>query len=600
MKLSKLYTNKPKVFTPIEFVAGVNVVMAETHLDENQKVDVHNLGKSTLGRLIDFCFLSSRSADFFLFKHQEKFIDFVFFLEIELANGSFVTVRRNVATPTRIAFKTHINKYQDFNSLSEESWSHRDVAFENARVLLDGILGWSALGRWNYRKIVGYLLRSQSDYLDVFQLAKNSRSKHSYWKPFLAHILGFDGNLLDAMYKKGEEVDDKKEAQKILVREFGAELDDAGKIDSLLILKREEVAKKEEFLESFNFREPDRLQTEQLVDELDESISSKNTAQYRYMSDLKKIKNSLEEDKISFNPDEAERLFSDAGILFDGQIKKDFQQLIEFNLEISTERERYLVAERNEIIKALDEVSIELQDLGKRRADILSYLQGSDSFDKFRSLSKELISLKSNIEELERRAKFNRQQRDAASEIKLATGEFDELVNKVEDDRASQLTGEKDNIISNTIRFLNDIMEKVIHKDALLSVTTNSKGNLEFEATIQGIAKNKSDADKGTTYKKLLCIAFDMAILRSHLPHNFPRFVFHDGILETMEDRTKQRIIDVTRSYADDGIQSIITLVDSDLPSNHSDETPTFSDEEIILTLHDEGPDGRLFKMAEW
>ena len=574
--------------------------MAETHLDEDQKVDVHNLGKSTLGRIIDFCFLSSRSADFFLFKHEERFIDFVFFLEIELANGSFVTVRRNVATPSRIAFKIHKNKYQDFNDLQEESWSHSDIAFEKAQFLLDGILGWTALGRWNYRKIIGYLLRSQSDYLDVFQLAKSSRSKHSQWKPFLAHILGFDGNLLDAMYKKGVEVDDKEAEQKRRAREFGTESVDAGKIDSLLILKREEVARKEEFLGSFNFREPDRLQTEQLVDELDENISSKNTAQYRYMSDLKKIKNSLEEDKISFNPDEAEKLFGDAGILFGGQLKKDFQQLIEFNREISTERKGYLVAERNEIIKTLDEVSIELQELGSRRANILSYLQDSDSFDKFRSLTKELIGLKSNIEELERRAKFNRQQRDAASRIKAVTDEFEKLVNGVEDNRLQQLTDKKDSIISTTIRFLNDIMEKVISRPAVLSVSTNSNGNLNFEASIQGIANDKSDADKGTTYKKLLCIAFDMAILRSHLPHNFPRFVFHDGILEAMEDRTKQRIIDVTRSYADEGIQSIITLVDSDLPHSHSDESPTFSDEEIILTLHDEGPEGRLFKMAEW
>ena len=34
MKLSKLYTNKPTLFTPVKFVAGLNVVIAEIRLPE--------------------------------------------------------------------------------------------------------------------------------------------------------------------------------------------------------------------------------------------------------------------------------------------------------------------------------------------------------------------------------------------------------------------------------------------------------------------------------------------------------------------------------------------------------------------------------------
>ena len=52
MKLSRLYSNDPKKFTPIDFVGGLNVVLAEIRLPQNRGRDTHNLGKTTLGRAI--------------------------------------------------------------------------------------------------------------------------------------------------------------------------------------------------------------------------------------------------------------------------------------------------------------------------------------------------------------------------------------------------------------------------------------------------------------------------------------------------------------------------------------------------------------------
>src|SRR5271170_5685858 len=107
MKLSKLYSNKPDIFGPIDFVTGLNVVIAEIRLPENKDKDTHNLGKSTLGSLLDFCFLLGREKTFFIFKHFDTFKEFVFFLEIELADASFLTVRRSVEDSSKISFKKH-------------------------------------------------------------------------------------------------------------------------------------------------------------------------------------------------------------------------------------------------------------------------------------------------------------------------------------------------------------------------------------------------------------------------------------------------------------------------------------------------------------
>jgi uncharacterized protein YydD (DUF2326 family) len=79
MKLSKLYSNKPDLFEPVDFVSGLNVIFAEIRLPENRKKDTHNLGKTTLGRLLDFCFLASRDSKFSCSNTQPSFGSLCFF-----------------------------------------------------------------------------------------------------------------------------------------------------------------------------------------------------------------------------------------------------------------------------------------------------------------------------------------------------------------------------------------------------------------------------------------------------------------------------------------------------------------------------------------
>jgi uncharacterized protein YydD (DUF2326 family) len=90
--------------------------------------------------------------------------------------------------------------------------------------------------------------------------------------------------------------------------------------------------------------------------------------------------------------------------------------------------------------------------------------------------------------------------------------------------------------------------------------------------------------------------------LRAHLDDRFPRFVYHDGVFESLDDRKKENLLEVIRRYADLGIQPVITLIDSDLPArgDGDDDGLVFDESEIVLTLHDENEQGRLFRMRSW
>jgi uncharacterized protein YydD (DUF2326 family) len=91
-----------------------------------------------------------------------------------------------------------------------------------------------------------------------------------------------------------------------------------------------------------------------------------------------------------------------------------------------------------------------------------------------------------------------------------------------------------------------------------------------------------------------------MAVLRANLEKRAPRFVYHDGVFESLDDRKKLNLLAVMREYASFGLQFVITLIDSELPAPAKGDESIFADEEIVLRLHDEGPEGRLFKMAAW
>jgi uncharacterized protein YydD (DUF2326 family) len=445
---------------------------------------------------------------------------------------------------------------------------------------------------------LGYLLRSQEDFREVFQLRKFA-SKHADWKPFLAHMLGFDAKLITSHYEKEEELSKKQDTAQTIKNELGGSIEDISKIEGILLLKQKEAEKKQKLLDAFDFRAQDKDRTKQLVDGIDERIATLNSERYSLTQNRKKILASLEEDQILFNPEEAQRLFEETGVLFEGQVKKDFEQLIAFNRAITDERRIYLQEERGEIEAEIKRVNAELSSLGKKRSDMLSFLSETDVFGKYRQVSDEMVTLRADITSLERQRGFLHRLQELRTDIRALTEACGHLQTQIEVDVENQ-NSDPNSLFSSIRVFFSEIVEEVIDRKALLSVSPNQAGHLEFKAEILDESGNATSADLGYTYRKLLCIAFDLAVLRAHLDDKFPRFVYHDGVFESLDDRKKENLLAVIRRYTELGIQPVITLIDSDLPARTEDDEPVFTADEIVVTLHDEGDQGRLFKFKAW
>jgi uncharacterized protein YydD (DUF2326 family) len=597
MRLSRLYSNRAGVFAPIKFQPGLNVVLAEIRLPGNSSKDTHNLGKTTLGRVVDFCLLKGADQTFFLTKRKDIFGDLTLYLEVELLDGGFVTIRREVQTASKIWLKLHTEGDCDFSSLADSEWDRARVPIEKAVVMLDGILNLSDLTPWHYRKLVGYLLRSQNDYQDVFQLSK-FKGKESDWKPFLAQILGFDAQRIVDQYARETDLDAAKAEESIVERELGGSVEELSKIEGLLLLRQTEIDQRSEQLERFDFERVDADKVTALVGSIDSAIAQANGEHYRLSHNLNRVQAVLEDDKILFDSEEVASLLAEAKVLFAGQLKKDFDQLLEFNRAITEERRTYLLQELAETEVALADLHDELVAMNAERSRALSFLADAKALAKYKSATDELVNLRAEVVSLERQQGSLRRLQELRTRLRTLRDDVSQITEQVVEDVEATNTDRESLFSMIRLRF-SSIVGQVIDRKALLIVKTNNNGHLDFKAEILDERDQSSDADAGNTYRKLLCIALDLAILGSRLDGRCSRFVFHDAVFESLDDRKKENLLAAMREYAGIGVQQVITLIEADLPRNR-DAGSVFSDSEIVLRLHDAGEDGRLFKMPAW
>lgn len=598
MKLIRLYSNQPNIFEPIAFNEGLSAVIAEIRVPENRGLDTHNLGKTTIGELIDFLLLKKKAPSFFLFKHESLFSEFTFFLEIRLSDGSFLTVARPVNPGSRVWFVKNAASSEDASAIPAESWNHSNIPFDRARLLLDGYLSIDVLRPWDFRKLVGYLVRSQADYLDVFQLGKFS-GKHQDWKPFVAHLLGMSSGNVAALYLKREELAQATVHLGTLQHELGGANMDLSVIDGLIAVKRRDVNSKSEILDSFDFNDEDRKVTEHVVEELESSIAGLNEQSYQLTQLIQRVRESLEEERILFSAEASEALFAEAGILFPEKLAKSYSQLVEFNRAITEERREALEEQLGAALADLQVVNASLSSLNARRAASLGFLRESESLAKFRELSKELTKIQAGLNSLEAQREAAARIQELRQKVRTLKEEFGHLETIVEEELDAVSSDDKSRF-GRLRGYFSEIVFDVLGQNAILAIRLNSSGGIDFTAEFVGDHGIATSGDKGTSYKKLLCIAFDLAMLRTYSDTNFPSFVYHDGALEQLEPRKRENLIRVLREYSGHGLQPIISVLDSDLPHPIDSDEDTLKSSDVVALLHDEGQEGRLFRMAAW
>lgn len=600
MKLSKLYCNI-NTFKNITFnLDGLNVIYADVQAQKNQKKNSHDLGKSLLSKLIDFLLLKKVVQNkHFLFriKDQEEsiFIDYIFYLEIQLNSGKFLTVSRGIKKNTKISFKLNEQRVNDYNP--PQDWDYEDVSFKEAKLLLDGYLALNFFSNkdYDYRKAISYSLRMQGDYEDVYRLSKFQGGQHIFWKPFMFDLLGFNGELLEKKYENDKLIEETNEYIKKLTNEYSVNVDERDEIVARIELKNKEAEKVGGQIDRFNFYEQDKTLISNGVDKIEVSISNFNSIAYNLEYEINKLSNSIK-NNFSFNLKKIEKVFAETQIYFPEQLKHEYNDLLKFNKQLTKERNKLLKQTLKEKKLELQKINLELQDLNKQREELLIYLQDTEVFEKFKYLQKGLVKIEGELLKLQDKLNVIDSIIEKQDENNRLLKEIEETVDKLKEAYKNTETNKK---YSSIRSLFSSYYKDIMNEDAILSWKLNTKNNVEFnppKIQTKDDKRKETAKDEGTTYKKLLCVAFDLAILSAYNNESYYRFVYHDDVLSQQDNGIKHRLLKLidTLSISYD-LQYILSVIKADLPKDEDENPIHFSDEEIVLRLNDKDESGTLF-----
>jgi uncharacterized protein YydD (DUF2326 family) len=589
MKLVQIYANKS--LQEIHFGDSLSVILAEVKKPEEIKKDSHNLGKSSLIELIDFLLLKRIDKNHIYKKHSAKFKGYVFFLEIKNNSGQYLTISRGVDDANYVHIKSSPNSINYILSNSFISTRH---GLEEAKKIVEKFAGFDVLPEYSYRDTLTYFLRSQKDYQEVFQLSKNQKSKDIDWKPLIFEMLGFQSSPLVAKYQLDDEKKDLKTSLKRQESKPGFKTTETDKIKGLIQIKTNEKLAVESKLDDFNFEEAEMTIKKELATDIEMEVNILNTKEYDLALEEERLKVSLDR-KIEFDLSRCEQIFKESKLYFGDQLKKDYDQLIEFNNKVVLERHKLLKERQKEIYEELDAVKANLKELNSSRTKLLAFLKEGDSFKKFKNYQKNLEVINSEISKLNEHL-------GRIDQIETLSTEIDDIGKKIKSlqkDISQTLKKGENDLYSNIRLTFSEIIKEVLNQPGIISIGLNTSGNVYFEANVQDAEKLEiTEQGKGTTYKKILCAAFDLAILVNYSKKSFYRFVYHDGVFEGLDNRMKTRFYEcVKRISTENDLQYIFTAIQDDMIKDKAGKMVAHPELQIAMRLNDSGSEGKLYKM---
>jgi len=591
MKLSKLYSNKP--FHNITFITnkgGFNVIVGDAK--KKRKENSHGLGKSKLGELLNFMLLKDHKRVFFYSKEttKEKFLKkgYDFYLEILLNNGKYLTIKRSLDKPTQISFKLNNKKSEGYTLY--ETFDESPKSLEKSKKYLNDQLNFDFCNQTgeSYRRLINYALRTQGDYdpglNGIFQLKKFTRGQERYWKPLIFSLLGFNGNLLRQKYDIEKSIEQNHKIIKEQEKDFGIKSEEkdllVGKIQNAEI-ERNNVTQQ---LETLNFYQQDTETIKELVGTIEEDIAVFNSRLYNIEYQIKNLEESIK-NEFAFDLERVKNLFKEVNIHFPKQLSKSYEELLQFNHQITDERNAQILETLTEKKVEAKEINENLLSQNKKREQYRDLIQDTSLFKKLMHNQQKLVSIEKDL------SHYNGQL-ESIEKIEAKKNQIEETQNTDLQNIKDELRKILDNTASNELymnirKSFSEIVKFILNEVAIITISPNSTYNIEFKPNFPQSAK-----DEGNTYYKILCVALDLAILINYKNQSHFRFVYHDDIVAGDDNGIKQRLIESIKHIClKHNIQYILTVIKDNIP-------PTIDlRENTILQLHGNSNDGLLFKI---
>ncbi|MBN4079622.1 DUF2326 domain-containing protein [bacterium AH-315-C08] len=566
-------------FHPVEFTAGLNVIVAERTETSSKKDTRNGLGKTTLIQIIDFCLGGSTQ------RGKKLCIDpleeWVFTIDITLS-GNRIKAIRAINSPNRIVISGPTSGWRKQPVLDEDT-QEKIFTLDEWKFLL----GWSLFGlsrssdepkyKPSYRSIISYFIRQgHGAYGDPFKYL--STQKEGNKQLSISFLLGLNWEYASRWQELKDEAK-RVEAieQAIKSGAFEGAFGSIGELEAERVQLETSLNKGKEALDNFKVH-PQYKNVQEEADRVTSQIHELTNQNVTERRKLARYKESIADEKVPDNI-AIEKLYQEAGIVFPEMLKRTLTDAKDFHRKIVENRKVFLETEIGRLGLQLQQREESIGSLTEKRAESLSILRTHGALQEMVSLQEKYHSSLGRLERLRSRIKDSKDLTSKKREVKTAKSELQKVAEKDHEERRT--------IWSEAIQIFNENSQALYDTPGSLIINiadTGYKFDVEIERSgSEGVGKMK-------------IFSFDLMLLELTSRQNgWIDFLVHDSMLyDGVDSRQIAHALEHAATVSQKiGGQYICTL-NSDMIPNE-DFTEGFDINKFIrLKLTDKDPSGRL------
>lgn len=416
-------------FKPVVFHSGFNVVLADRNRnsDAEEKHTRNGAGKTTLVEIIHFC-LGSQVTHNSVFKN-ENLKGWSFILEIDIG-AEVYRIERFTDCPGKLYIDGELSSLSF--DCKYDKIKHRYYVSPGTfnKAMLTEFYGIEIADNDNtqqylptFRELISYAVRKNVEgYKSAFEFF--SRQKASSVQACNAYFLNLSMEYaaqFQGLKEKKKGIDDYKHAaQSGVIGTFSLNI---GELSTEVITRQNDVDALKEQLEAF--------QIHPQYEEISEDANNLTEQIHLCANTLILRKQLLERYEISYSDEtpglqiaDIEKIYSEAGILFQGSILQPLSDVINFHKTIVANRKEYLHSEIVSLRKEIDGLNEQIATLSSQRAELMKILETHGALAEYLLIQDRYAKAKQLLEDAKKRLESAEYIEDSKSHLKIESQEL--------------------------------------------------------------------------------------------------------------------------------------------------------------------------------
>ena len=568
-------------FNPVEFMPGLNVILADRTETSTQKDTRNGLGKSTLIEIIHFCLGSNVQKGQGL--SIEPLRGWEFTLEITLA-GNRVKVTRAVAKPSIFVIDGTTTGWIDQPDC-EDMFGKKPI-----KLKLDqwrAYLGRALFGlspsdephsyTSSFRSLLSYFIRLGNDaYDDPFRHTRQQQP----WDVQL-HV-GFLLGLNWENAARWQELKDQEKGMKSFSQAIKSGVTEyargsAGELEAERVQLESQLEQESHALQNFKVHP----QYESIQQEADRATTTIHNLTNDNVVDRRRLVRYRESVAAEKPPSDTaiDELYKEAGVVFFEATRRTLAEAKEFHSKIVENRREFLEMEIERLERRIENRKNDIRKWTDTRANSLEILRTHGALQELTKLQERHAGTRERLEGV----------RTRISEIRDLTAQRRKvLVEKTELAQITERDHEQRRDVWNTpVRLFNDNSQALYQTPGHLVIDIGSAG-FKYDVEI-----NRSGSE-GVSKMKIFC--FDLMLLQlMPIRKNPIDFLIHDsGLYDGVDSRQRALALERACEVSEATNTQYICTLNSDMVPRDDFSAGFDFDKHVRLTLTDKNLSGSL------